>query len=550
MKPWEQVISDRLRVLRLGSVRNKILAFAVLATLIPSLSTAWVSYIQNKRSLTEKITGELQSIGAETAREMDLWLKDRLYDLRVFASSYEVSENVDRLSQGVGPRQRRVGDYLRSVRGRFSDYEELMVIDREGRVVATSAAEPRPVVLPPTWLKEVRTDNAALGDPHWDEALGRVVLMAAVPIRAASGGRFVGALTAKLNLRPVDEMLKRFAPTPGGQTYLVTDEGAVITSSRFGSAEPMRRTLPPETTQALQNREAETLEYAGLQQAPVVGSLRRIPRLSWSAVTEVPTREAYRQVIRLRNETALIVGVLLAGVGLIAYVLGMLIVRPLNRLTQAAAAVAAGDLAVGLPVTTGGEVGFLTAVFNDMVVRLREGRQELERLSVTDGLTKLFNRRLLMQRLAEEIGRSRRHKRAFTVLMADVDNFKRYNDAFGHLAGDEVLVRVATILRGSTREIDCAARYGGEEFVVVLPETSVQGAVEACQRVRGRLAGELFEGDKITLSIGVAEFPTHGESAEALLGSADAAMYDAKREGRDRVSTATKRHAKETRARA
>jgi len=282
----------------------------------------------------------------------------------------------------------------------------------------------------------------------------------------------------------------------------------------------------------------------------VVGSLRRIPRLSWSAVTEVPTREAYRQVIRLRNETALIVGVLLAGVGLIAYVLGMLIVRPLNRLTQAAAAVAAGDLAVGLPVTTGGEVGFLTEVFNDMVVRLREGRQELERLSVTDGLTKLFNRRLLMQRLAEEIGRSRRHKRAFTVLMADVDNFKRYNDAFGHLAGDEVLVRVATILRESTREIDCAARYGGEEFVVVLPETSVQGAVGACQRVRGRLAGELFEGDKITLSIGVAEFPTHGESAEALLGSADAAMYDAKREGRDRVSTATKRHAKESKARA
>ncbi len=212
-------------------------------------------------------------------------------------------------------------------------------------------------------------------------------------------------------------------------------------------------------------------------------------------------------MIRLRNETALIVGVLLAGVGLIAYVLGMLIVRPLNRLTQAAAAVAAGDLAVGLPVTTGGEVGFLTAVFNDMVVRLREGRQELERLSVTDGLTKLFNRRLLMQRLGEEIGRSRRHKRAFTVLMADVDNFKRYNDAFGHLAGDEVLVRVATILRESTREIDCAARYGGEEFVVVLPETSVQGAVEACQRVRGRLAGELFEGDKITLSIGVADAP-------------------------------------------
>ncbi len=83
----DRAISEPLRVLRLDSIRNKILAFAVLATLIPSLSTAWVSYTQNKRSLDEKITGELQSVSAETAREMDLWLKERLYDLRVFASS-------------------------------------------------------------------------------------------------------------------------------------------------------------------------------------------------------------------------------------------------------------------------------------------------------------------------------------------------------------------------------------------------------------------------------------------------------------------------------
>jgi diguanylate cyclase (GGDEF)-like protein len=542
---WEQVVSKQLRVLGLDSIRNKLLAFGVLATVIPSLSTAWVSYTQNKRSLQAKITGELQSVSQETAREMDLWIKEGLYNLRVFASSYEVSENVDRVSRADSKALRRLNDYLKSVRERFTDYEELIVIDREGRVVAPSTAQTKAVNLPAGWLNSVRADNAALGDPYWDEPLGRVVVIAAVPIRLASG-RFVGALTAKVNLRSVDEILKRFAPVAAGQVYLITGKGLVITSSRVTSATPMRTKLLPGMAQALLHREASTLEYRGFEQVAVVGTLRRIPRLHWAVVAEVPVQEAYRQVRRLRNETALIVTALLLGVGLLAYFLGLLIVRPLDRLSQGAAQVSGGDLEVDLPVTSGGEVGFLTEVFNNMVAHLRASRQELEQLSVTDGLTKLYNRRHLMERLANEIHRCRRHKRVVSVVMADVDLFKKYNDSFGHLAGDEALARVATVLREATREVDCAARYGGEEFVLVLPETGVEGAGEVADRIRARLAAEEFQGGKITLSIGIAEFPTHGDAPEAVIASADAAMYDAKREGRNRVTRAGRKQAKET----
>src|SRR2546427_10083729 len=97
MRTWEQTVSHGLRALGLESIRNKLLAFAVLATLIPSLSTAWVSYAHSQRSLTEKITGEQQSVSSQASRELDLWLKERLYDLRVFASSYEVSENLEKI---------------------------------------------------------------------------------------------------------------------------------------------------------------------------------------------------------------------------------------------------------------------------------------------------------------------------------------------------------------------------------------------------------------------------------------------------------------------
>jgi len=546
----EQALSQPFRAVRLDSIRNKILAFALLATLIPSLSTTWLSYSQNKRSLQDKINHELQNVSTETAREMDLWLKERLYDLRVFASSYEVSENLDRASQSGSKTARRLNDYLNSVRERFTDYEELVAVDRDGHVVASSAAQARPITLPSTWQHDMRAGNPSVGDPYWDEARKKVLVVATVPIRHASG-RMLGALAARVNLRSVDDMLKRFSPEPAGQSYLITAEGNVITSSSLGSATPMTNALPTATAQELVRKEATTTEYRSFNRASVVGTLREVPRLNWSVVAEVPTAEAYRQVRQLRNETALIVLTLLAGVGLIAYFLGLLIVRPLNRLTRGAALVAAGDLDVDLPVTGGGEVGYLTEVFNNMVARLRESRKELERLSVTDALTKLYNRRYLHQTLTEELQRCVRHKRALAVVMVDVDHFKRFNDTYGHLAGDSVLARVAAILQEATRDVDCAARYGGEEFVLLLTETGLDGAIEVTERIRARLAKEDFQGGKVTLSIGVAEFPTHGDTPEGLIGSADAALYKAKQDGRDRVARAVPaRRSKETKERA
>lgn len=186
-------------------------------------------------------------------------------------------------------------------------------------------------------------------------------------------------------------------------------------------------------------------------------------------------------------------------------------------------------------MVSGGELGYVTEVFNDMAARLRDGRRELERLSVTDDLTGLYNRRYLMDMLALEIRRSRRMRHPFAVLIADVDNFKPYNDANGHLEGDAALARIAAVLRDTSRDVDCAARYGGEEFVVLMPETEMEGAVDMAERIRDRLADDAAIGEKLTISIGVAQFAADGETPETLLARADAALYQAKRDGRDRV---------------
>src|SRR3954468_13669743 len=143
------IITNR-RILRLDTVRSKILVFAILVTLLPTGLTGWISYSQNRAALEEKISQELLSASSQSAREMDVWLKERLYDLRVFASSYEVTENLAR-GTGRSPAQGRLNDYLNSVRERLSDYEELIVVDGLGRVLGTSASEVHQVRLPAGW---------------------------------------------------------------------------------------------------------------------------------------------------------------------------------------------------------------------------------------------------------------------------------------------------------------------------------------------------------------------------------------------------------------
>jgi diguanylate cyclase (GGDEF)-like protein len=169
--------------------------------------------------------------------------------------------------------------------------------------------------------------------------------------------------------------------------------------------------------------------------------------------------------------------------------------------------------------------------------------QEAQRLSITDGLTGVWNRRYLALSLAKEIERAQRFRRPLSVLMLDIDRFKDVNDAHGHLRGDEVLVELSRRMLSRIRgEIDTLARFGGEEFVIVLPETPREGARVVANKLRRAVRGKPFVSDvgpdvKVTVSIGVAVYPEDGDSVEDLIQAADVAVYKAKRRGRDRVES-------------
>jgi two-component system, cell cycle response regulator len=201
---------------------------------------------------------------------------------------------------------------------------------------------------------------------------------------------------------------------------------------------------------------------------------------------------------------------------------------------------------------TDDDVEFANTVVNAAVAAIKRAQalestradnRRLEALATTDPLTRLLNRRALLERLSREVDRAKRYESKLTLLLLDVDHFKRINDERGHLVGDGVLRQIGALVEASVRTVDIAARYGGEEFVLILPETSQDGGIIFAERLRESIERYPFDtsGEEplhLTASFGVATFPsTRVESTEDLFARADEALYRAKSSGRNQVRT-------------
>jgi two-component system cell cycle response regulator len=190
------------------------------------------------------------------------------------------------------------------------------------------------------------------------------------------------------------------------------------------------------------------------------------------------------------------------------------------------------------------DVAMLTALVRQAEIAIDSSflYDEATRLSLTDGLTGLWNRRHLALRIEAELSRAVRFGEPFSVLCCDLDGFKPVNDTLGHQAGDTVLIETARRLTDATREVDIVARPGGDEFTLLLPKTGVAGALRLADKIRTAVGERPFELDAtsvdVSVSIGVAAYPEHGSSGKELLAAADGALYRAKAGGRNRVEHA------------
>jgi|GEM_PF-4164772 len=394
----------------------------------------------------------------------------------------------------------------------------LAMIDAQGRTVMSTDAMgiPHPAPMPADLLKRHREEGIAFLTSRQvgPDRQGYLVISRSV---IDTKGDYRGVVAVAIAEKALEPIFHSFAETGISQIAIIDEEGQIMLSWPPSAPSVRQITdLPVFADLVLGNiLHSGTLtldnddSIIGASQIPAF-PLRSLVATSLTATSSAWTRRA-RQT---------------AGVTLIACLLvgwGLMSLYGLERQRQA--------LEAGLRTKT--------AELADANRNLEQAVKDVTRLSRTDALTKLWNRRYLAERLIEEIARAERLDTNLTVMMFDLDHFKRVNDTHGHPMGDKVLTTTAAILRRVVRRTDLLARYGGEEFLALMPATDADAAHSLADRLRETVASENFtapNGDifRVTCSVGLAQWYP-GDDADRLIDRADRALYAAKQAGRNRT---------------
>ncbi len=509
---------------RFWGIRAKVFALVILAALLPTFLVGTSSYWTARRALGEKLSEQLNTKASLASARVSEWLSERRHDATVFASSSIVVANLERGSNGG-----RLGEsplirsYLEEVSDRYGAYSLLAVLDADRRIVATASRRPEEDLS----LLEGRS-SAERAFVAWNHA-GKARFWLQTPIAGAQG-KTVGFLVLAADLDALREELSQHSPA---------DRLVLTAGDRTVFAHPEPRSN--ETTPELPPEEGTLTEYRDETGARVLAAARAVNGLDGDPMVLVVANDwktAFAAVTELGQSIVLLSFLVAVVVIALAYGLVVSLTDPLEKLTAGARALARGDYSNELQVSTGDEIGDLTKVFNQMTSALKRSHEGLERLSATDELTKLGNRRQFRKALDEELSRAERTGVGFAVVLIDLDHFKGYNDRLGHVRGDALLERVGAYLLLAIDSPAIAARYGGEEFVLILPKTGIEEAAARAEWIRAGFLAAHGEEEEVTLSLGVAAWPQDGRSALELIDAADRALYEAKNSGRNRVVVA------------
>lgn len=522
------------------SIRNRILVFAALVTLVPSLGLGWFYFSQAEKAVRESARQELGNTAAHAEREIRLWLRERFYDIRIFSSSYlltgalESQRGEEELRNILGD----IRDYFSLIRDQYGIYKAFHLFDKGGKSILQDPPDGQPWRLPTDWQWQLESQKGFIGEFSLNGENTRLLM--GVPIKSGKG-LLQGVLAASVDSSAMATLFNSLVAdkeTSVSTLLLVNRQGEVL----FDSGNPkLSRQMLPEVSELFRDA-GELTEYRAGQRGQVLAMLWPVQGYPWGVVVEMNREALFANLESVRNSAILLVLGMAAIIGFFAWLLARSILNPLRELTQAAQQVAAGDFDVSIPVSRPDELGFAARVFNDMVMQLRQSHQRLELLTTTDSLTGLLNRKGIVEGFFTFLVRYRRHQRPFSVIMMDIDHFKAVNDRYGHLVGDLVLKEVSRILLEEAREVDLVGRYGGEEFLMLLDESGAETAFKVAERIRNVLValaisheGELVH---VTASFGLAEITSGSESMDELMERADKAMYLAKKQGRNRTIVA------------
>lgn len=394
------------------------------------------------------------------------------------------------------------------------------------------------------------------GRPVVSEDTRQWVVPNATPIYVE--GKKSAILHFEITLTYFQNLLKKSVNPERGYGFIINNRGEFIahTLLQMHVSEPLPHAVTPDTPHALKEVYGRMMqgssgiesfskngkEYYVIFKPVETGKIKGRNDNMWAIGYVIPSDRIIVEASIVRYNMLAIAAMLVAVV-IVVYSGGYHIAKPIRELANATRKIAAGEMAM-IPLKRNDEIGTLADSFNIMVGAVQKRDEALRELAVTDGLTGLYNQRHFKAELEKTIKGAARYGRKVSLILADVDFFKHYNDTNGHSAGDMALKAVATVLAKSSREVDLSARYGGEEFVVVLPETGYKDALMVAERLRRGVAQEVIPHEEtqpngdVTVSIGVATYPDFASDTASLIEAADKAMYTAKKAGRNRVAGA------------
>ena len=525
--------------------QTKVLLLVLTGVSLPVFLMGWYLLQRNEELLAEKVRETLSNHLFRASSELDDWMQQRLHEVSRWSASFVVFEGVESLSRpdaaDAAKARHDLVAYLESVLGHYRNYESLFVIDPRGKVLASTRDE--------RWedwgqglLDHGGLERGGVVSPiHRSAFLGRPTLLVLHTVQGRQD-RTIGYLVERVDLRELEALLRPTEGDPPYSFWLLDEQGRVLVREGKVPDAPGEQAFPGALpAEGKETGLVESVSLPGLGNS-IYGSRRlRGPTRGFVATT-VAASAAYRPLFEARNR---LLNLLLPLVGLVllaSFLVARSLLKPILRLSEAAKDISAGLLNVSLPVRGNDEMADLTRAFNEMALRVRESQQTLESLAITDGLTGLYNRRHFEDAVDKELRRCERDGRSSSLLFLDLDQFKSYNDRWGHTEGDAELKRVSAAVRESIRATDVAFRYGGEELAVLLYSCPKERAADVAEKIRNAvrapsLKGGL-EGRTATVSIGVSTFPEDGAGVRDLVDAADAALYRAKAEGRDRVALA------------
>jgi len=549
-------MNNQQNILDFRSIRTRILFFSILVTLIPSLGMGWFWYDLTHKATIEKVEKNLVNLADIAEREINLWFKERNYDLHVIADSFVVLDNLKQYRAANGskvPKEgkktssnlRIINTYLTLIRNQFTDYRRLMVLDCEGQIIAGSDAsdQNRSISLPENWKSQISRSRFFTGDSYFIEEDPSPMIVIGVPLLLEQDSTQLGFFIMEVRLKGLLPLLKASQPRMNSEMIiLLKKDGRYILS-----------TASPESHKKMASASVRVLDlFKNLRHlhnfiddwnVRSVGLAISLDDLPWGLVIAENYNDVFAGLVQARNQIILITIFLTIIIGGTATIIASQIIIPLKSLTNGVLMVAEGDLDVSVQIIRNDELGIVTRMFNQMVGRLKENQATLEQLATTDSLTELANRKQIMANLAINIDHYRRYSLEFSILMIDIDYFKTVNDTHGHLIGDAVLAQLARILKETLRTVDSAGRYGGEEFLVILGKTNIHKGLQTAERIRQAVDQHVFTYEDvslhITISIGLTGVVAEDEKVTSLIGRADKALYEAKAAGRNRVFLAS-----------